>query len=80
MRKQWVIGGSVAVIVAAMALAAVSRIKYNADHPDKKPEVTLEFAPSEVVKPQLVAMPERIEFSGALMAPRTAIEIGRAHV
>ena len=78
MRKHWVIEGSVAVIVAALALAAVSRVKSNADRADKKPEVTLEFAPSEVVKPQLVAMPERIEFSGALMAPRTAIVRAKA--
>ena len=78
MRKHWVIGGSAAVIVAALALAAVSRVKSNADRADKKPEVTLEFAPSEVVKPQLVAMPERIEFSGALMAPRTAIVRAKA--
>ncbi len=81
MRKQWVIGGSAAVIVAALALAAVSRVlhdKANADSPDKKPAVTLEFAPSEVVKPQLVAMPERVEFSGSLMAPRTAIVRAKA--
>ena len=78
MRKHWVIGGSAAVIVAALALAAVSRVKSNADRADKKPEVTLEFAPSEVVKPQLVAMPERIEFSGSLMAPRTAIVRAKA--
>ncbi len=81
MRKQWVIGGSAAVIVAALALAIVSRVlhdKSNADRPDKKPEVTLEFAPNEVVKPQLVAMPERVEFSGSLMAPRTAIVRAKA--
>ncbi len=81
MRKQWVIGGSAAVIVAALALAAVSRVlhdKRNADHPDKKPVVTLEFAPGEVVNPQLVAMPERVEFSGSLMAPRTAIVRAKA--
>ena len=78
MRKQWVIGGSVAIIVAALALVAVSRVKSSGDDKDKKPEVTLEFAPAEVVKPLLAAMPERIEFSGALIAPRTAVVRAKA--
>ena len=76
MRKHWVAAGSVAIIVAALALVAVSRVKSRGD--DKKPEVTLEFAPAEVVKPLLAAMPERIEFSGALMAPRTAVVRAKA--
>ena len=78
MRKPWVIAGSVAIIVAALALVAVSRVKSSGADQDKKPEVTLEFAPAEVVKPLLVALPERIEFSGALMAPRTAVVRAKA--
>ena len=78
MRKQWVIAGSVAVTVAALALVAVSRVKSSGDDKNKKPEVTLEFTPAEVVKPLLAAMPERIEFSGALMAPRTAVVRAKA--
>jgi len=81
MRKQWLIGAAVATIVAAVALAVVSRAKSTGgtDGPDsKKPEVTLEFTPGEVVKPQLAAIPERIEFSGSLMAPRTAIVRAKA--
>ena len=72
MRKRWLIGGSVAIIVAATAFALVSRAK-SSDAVGKKPEVTLEFTPAEVARPVLAALPERIEFSGALMAPRTAV-------
>ena len=82
MRKQWLVGGSVAVIIVAVAAGlVVSRAKSGegADGKGKKPEVTLEFTPAEVVKPMLTAMPERIEFSGALMAPRTAVVRAKAN-
>ena len=82
MRKQWLVGGGVAVIIVAVAAGlVVSRAKSGegADGKGKKPEVTLEFTPAEVVKPMLTAMPERIEFSGALMAPRTAVVRAKAN-
>ena len=81
MRKPWLIGGGVAIVVAAVALTVVSRAKSNAgnDGADgKTPDVTLEFTAAEVVRPVLAAMPDRIEFSGALMAPRTAIVRAKA--
>lgn len=78
MRKQWLVGGSVVIIVAAVAVGVVSKAKSRDDAKDKKPEVTLEFTPGEVTLPQLVAMPERIEFSGPLMAPRTAVVRAKA--
>ena len=78
MRKQWLVGTGVAIIVAAVALAVVSRAKSSDDSKDKKPEVTLEFTPAEVTKPMLAALPERIEFSGSLMAPRTAVVRAKA--
>lgn len=78
MRKQWLVGAGVAIIVAAAALAVVSRAKSSDDSKDKKPVVTLEFTPAEVVRPVLAALPERIEFSGSLMAPRTAIVRAKA--
>lgn len=82
MRKQWIIGsGAIAVVVLALAVAAMSRAKGGADANanDKAPApVTLEFTPAEVVRPTLSAMPERIEFSGALMAPRTAVVRAKA--
>lgn len=78
MRKQWLVGAGVAIIVAAVALAVVSRAKSSDDSKDKKPVVTLEFTPTEVVRPVLAALPERIEFSGSLMAPRTAVVRAKA--
>jgi len=80
MRKQWLIGGGVAIIVVATALAVVSRAKSarTGDDKDKKPDVTLEFTPSEVVRPVMAVMPERVEFSGPLMAPRTAVVRAKA--
>ena len=78
MRKQWLMGAGVAIIVAATALVVVSRAKSSDSTKDKKPDVTLEFTPAEVVRPLLAAMPERIEFSGALMAPRTAVVRAKA--
>jgi RND family efflux transporter MFP subunit len=78
MRKQWLVGAGVAIIVAAIALAVVSRAKSSDDSKDKRPVVTLEFTPAEVIRPVLAALPERIEFSGSLMAPRTAVVRAKA--
>ena len=80
MRKQWLVGGGLGVIIVAAALMAVSRAKStgSAEDKDKKPNVTLEFTPAEVVRPVLTSMPERIEFSGPLMAPRTAVVRAKA--
>ncbi|CAM5796234.1 efflux RND transporter periplasmic adaptor subunit [Rhizobacter fulvus] len=79
MRKPWLVGGGVAIIVALVAVGVVqSRAKSGDGNKDKKPDVTLEFTPVEVVKPLLAAMPERIEFSGPLMAPRTAVVRAKA--
>jgi membrane fusion protein, multidrug efflux system len=78
MRKQWLVGAGVAITVAAVALTVVSRAKSSDDAKNKKPEVTLEFTPAEVTRPVLAALPERIEFSGSLMAPRTAVVRAKA--
>ena len=72
MRKPWLIGGGVAIIVALVAVGVSLRAKSRDDSKDRKPEVTLEFTPAEVVRPVLASMPERVEFSGPLVAPRTA--------
>lgn len=40
---------------------------------DKKPDVPLEFAPREVVRPTLARLPTVLEFSGPLVAPQTAV-------
>ena len=79
MRKPWLVGGGGAIIVAVIVAGGLSiRAKSKDDSKDKKPEVTLEFTPSEVTRPLLAAMPERIEFSGPLMAPRTAVVRAKA--
>jgi len=80
MRKRWLMGGGVAIIVVASALMVVSRAKSarTADDKDKKPDVTLEFTPGEVVRPTLAAMPDRVEFSGPLLAPSTAVVRAKA--
>ena len=75
MRKAWWIGGVVlAVAGVATAVAMVAR-QGAAGKKDKdgKAEVTLEFAPREVVAPLLASMSSVIEFSGPLVAPRTAV-------
>jgi hypothetical protein len=73
MRKLWLFGVCAAIIVAAGAVAVVLRATSSDCAKDKKTGVVLEFTPAEVVTPVMVAMPERIEFSGPLMAPRTAV-------
>ena len=81
MRKLWLIGGIAVVVAAGVAFGVVSRAKSSAmaSEKNKKPDVVaLEFTGSEVVKPMLTTLPERVEFSGALMAPRTAIVRAKA--
>ena len=39
----------------------------------KKPDVPLEFVAREVVRPSLARLPGRVEFSGPLVAPQTAV-------
>ena len=80
MRKLWLIGGGIAIIVAAVALGVTSRAKSVSDAKLKfdPANVLLEFTPREVTRPVAMAMPERIEFSGPLMAPRTAVVRAKA--
>jgi RND family efflux transporter MFP subunit len=80
MRKTWVIGGAgVAVAIGIVTAIAVGRADANAPaKQDKKAEAVLQFARSEVVAPQLAAMPVHIEFSGPLVAPSTAIVRAKA--
>ena len=81
MRKLWLIGGAAVVIAAGAAFVVLSGAKspmHGASDKDKKPDVTLEFTSREVVSPKNVALPRRIEFSGSLVAPRTAIVRAKA--
>jgi membrane fusion protein (multidrug efflux system) len=71
--RRWAIGGGVSLLVAAAAAVALA----GGDAPkdgDKKPaDKVMQFNRSEVVQPQLLALPAFIEFSGALVAPNTAV-------
>jgi membrane fusion protein (multidrug efflux system) len=74
-KKAWWIGGTLALTLAGVAAAVAVVAKPGGAKKDKdaKPDVTLEFAPREVVAPTLASMPSVIEFSGPLVAPQTAV-------
>jgi RND family efflux transporter MFP subunit len=80
--KRWLVGGivalGVAVVGSAMAWRAYSASAAEARKKAADAVVALEFMPAEVVRPLLAAMPERIEFSGPLIAPRTAVVRAKA--
>lgn len=85
MQKSWIVG-VVAVVVLAAGGAAVLSGAVNADaiaamlpgKKEPKKDVTLEFAAREIVQPALARLPATIEFSGPLVAPRTAIVRAKA--
>lgn len=80
-RGLWV-GSAVAVLaVIAIGLTVAQRAGGSARAaPDKKDkaDVALEFTPAEVARPLMARMPMVIEFSGPLVAPRTAIVRAKA--
>ena len=77
MSKAWWMGGVAVLAVAGTALLVVTRMQATkADEERKKAEaanVTLEFSATEVVAPQRLSLPQRVEFSGPLVAPGTAM-------
>ena len=80
MRKGWWWAGvAVVALAGAVTAALVSRAATQKKaEEDAKAQVTLEFTAREVVRPALAAMPLRIEFSGPLVAPSTAIVRAKA--
>ena len=94
MHKGWVVGAVAGVAAMSIVAAAwmVGSGAGNAEaatdgqaswrifgrDKGKRPEVPLEFTSREVVQPSLAAMPHRIEFSGPLVAPATAVVRTRA--
>lgn len=82
MQKQWIIGAISALTVAAIAGGAVALHQSRERDAERKKaaaaNVTLEFAASEVVAPQLTSLPVGIEFAGPLVAPGTAIVRAKA--
>ncbi len=81
MRKLWLWGGAAVVIAGGAAFVVLSGATspFGGNKKDGNPvPATLEFTTREVVHPQSVALPTRIEFSGPLVAPRTAIVRAKA--
>lgn len=73
MRRAWWLGGAVVVLVAAAGWGVAKVGGLGATAQDKPAEPVLEFTPREVVRPTLAGLPLHLEFSGALVAPRTAV-------
>lgn len=71
--RRWAIGGGVSLLVAAAAAVALAGGEGGKEGDKKPAEKVLQFNASEVVQPQLQALPAFIEFSGALVAPNTAV-------
>ncbi|HEX7441160.1 MAG TPA: efflux RND transporter periplasmic adaptor subunit [Caldimonas sp.] len=82
-RRRLLIGGALGLVVAvavAVALVAgpVSGWAGFGARPETKPVVALEFIAGEVVRLAYASLPVVIEFSGPLVAPRTAIVRAKA--
>jgi RND family efflux transporter MFP subunit len=65
------------IAVAVYGQASLAGWGFGKPKDDKAP-VTLEFSPREVTQPVLTTMPARIEFSGPLVAPNTAVVRAKA--
>ena len=82
MRRRWWVGGVVLLAVAGIGSAigwrAHSAGQAEANRKAADAAVALEFTPAEVVRPARVEMAELIEFSGSLVAPRTAVVRAKA--
>jgi len=80
-RKLWVGGAIGAVAVVGLVLALVPGLSNGSKASGEKKDpaaVALEFLAGEVVQPRLAAMPLVVEFSGPLVAPRTAVVRAKA--
>lgn len=92
MRKRWLVGGVVVVVAAAGGVIAlkggtgasavpVSASMAAGNNKDAKAEdkdPPLDFTAAEATPPTTMALPQRIEFSGALVAPDTAMVRAKA--
>jgi RND family efflux transporter MFP subunit len=80
-RRRVFVGGvvlAIAGVATALALGGGSVLARLRKSPETPPVVTLEFTPAEVVKPSWSTLPVVIDFSGPLVAPRTAIVRAKA--
>ena len=81
--RRWIwLGGTAVVVVGAAVAFGLTRgggdAAKAAEAAKKKEVVPLEFVSSEVTQPALTSLPLTIEFSGPLVAPRTAIVRAKA--
>ena len=79
-RGIWLGGTLIGLVVVALALTLAPRSGNGSAKPgaeDKAP-VPLEFTLAEVARPMFVKLPVVIEFSGPLVAPRTAVVRAKA--
>ena len=78
-RRLWLGAALGALVIAGGAWALLHGDLLRAKTADKsKQPVALQFAPTEVTRPQRLAMPQTIEFSGPLVAPRMAVVRAKA--
>ena len=78
-RRIWAGGIVAGLVVAAIAGGAVWKARVAAAEREKaKQVVPLDFVAAEVARPVMARMPLTIEFSGPLVAPRTAVVRAKA--
>lgn len=77
-RRRVVTAAVVVVLVAGAGVALSSRMGPGAKKNGETPAPPLQFGPAEVARPTLAPMPQRVEFTGPLVAPRTAIVRAKA--
>lgn len=78
MRRPLWVGGGVAVLVIAGAAVAVVATRPAKPEKFDPASVVLEFTSSEVVQPVRMVLADHVEFSGALVAPGTAVVRAKA--
>jgi len=76
-RRLW-LGVALGIAVATGAVLLVYGDKLRAKTDDKDKVVALQFTSAEVTRPLRAAMPQTIEFSGPLVAPRMAVVRAKA--
>jgi RND family efflux transporter MFP subunit len=80
-KTSWWVGGAAALLLAGAGVALVAGgaslpgLKKNET---KKVDQPLAFTADEVAQPRRVAMPDRVDFSGPLVAPSTAVVRAKA--